>query len=335
MVNTGSSAYLAYGWETGSFGGGASSRDKIFGKDQKITNVFAGNNPIPLADLNSIVLTDYAFGLNTYRLNFDAVLSNPWLFQAIFNDAATPISQTTYYTHTWSLAKTVKSMEVEIGLDTDTNVVRKMKGAVMPNLTLNASVGNAARISGEIASGILGSLETTLGTPGTNADPGTGATHPAFTFAQGTLSLVDSSGSSVAAVNQLQSVELTIDQQAELLYGFSSPNSVDAFRKLTLMTGRFNASHVDPVRLQDLLDRVEFAGTLSASNGNSNAGKFKLQFTNGLSGASKRLLKIEGIGVIYPEHSTNYEPGEPIFEDVPFQIREANVTVETSSATAL
>lgn len=321
MVHTGSSINFAYGWEESSFGGGSAARNKKFGLDNRLTGFTVGNNPIPLPELFSVVYSSYAFGLNTYRYSFDAQFSNPWIFQAIFNTAAVITNNGDgSYTHKWTVDKTVKSFETEVGTDNGaSDYVRKLQGCVLNSLNLSSSVGAGARLKGEVgAAKMTNPLTTSLGSMGTDSE------NFPFTFVHGTLAVPNAAGTK-ATVNKLQTVDLTFDQQAELLPAHGSYEAVDAYRKASVFTGRFNAAEVDQVRIEDVLGRAEFAGSFGSPF-------FTLTYTNGLTGANKKELVINGVGLVYPEHSASFEPNEPVFEDVPFQLRDVQIALTNSAS---
>ena len=89
MVRTGANSYVRYGWQS-AFGTAAndSALDKPFGINQRLTNWSLSNSPKDLATLGQVELDDYAYGQQTGSAGVDFVLSNPWIFRAIYGAPA-------------------------------------------------------------------------------------------------------------------------------------------------------------------------------------------------------------------------------------------------------
>ena len=87
MVRTGASSYIRYGWET-TFGAAPtlSTLDKAFGLNARLTNWSLTNSPKDLPTLGQVEVKDYAFGQQTGSMGVDIVLSNPWIFGAIYGE---------------------------------------------------------------------------------------------------------------------------------------------------------------------------------------------------------------------------------------------------------
>lgn len=317
MVRTGSSVYITYGYE-GSFGGGA-TRNKNFGLDQKIPTISSANNSNQIAELNSQVVTGYWFGQNRYNISFDFILSNPWLFQGILNTLTTGAPTSATYPHTFSLGandKVIKSLELEWGFAGQTaNVVRKFQGTIMKSLNISSSVGSAVRCGLELESGKMPTTTTSLGTAGTDSE------NFPYTFAYGKLEFPTST-----EMIELQSVDMTLDTQGELVYGHNSPDAVGAYRKLQLFSGKFNKPMVDKTFIDYVNDaslgRKEVASTLT------------LIFTTGTLGSTMKEISLVGTGAIIPSHSNGSEAGEPVWEDIEYQFRSLVVTARNPTSTA-
>ena len=309
MVHTGAHVYSEYDFEA-AFGGGDPTKTKVLGMDERITSIVTQNNQIVLPQLNSVEIAAYAYGQEFKRLSEDWVLSNPWWLELLLNNRVTTGAGP--FTHTYTVLKTVKTLAIEIGFEGETaNVVRTFDGSVLNSVTMRSAMNELVRCSGEIICGKEAAIGTSLdGTP-----PVDDIAFP-YTFVHGTIKL-PSGGSAVA---ELQSFELTMNQNAELVYGHGSKVATGAFRKIWEVTGRFNASMVDAVQLQRVLDRVEVAD-------------IELKFTNGLAGTAERTITITGTGVGISEQSYSAAGVEPVFEDLVWQIR--SLTVVATNNTSL
>lgn len=318
MVLTGSHGYIQYGEES-SYGGGA-TQTRAFGLEQKINSLTYKNNQLPLSQLNSIEVKQFAYGKNEGSASVDFVLSAPWIFDAILGAVDTTGSASNY-THTWSSnatalsadnleVKTPKSFHVEVGLDianTSSDEKRNLKGAIFQSFNIKSSVNETVKCSTDFTYGIIDTIDTTL-----DSSVATDDVNFPYTFAHATLELPD--GSTVAEV---QDVDITFNLNSELLYSQGSADAVGAFRKLFEMTGTFNAGYIDKTNLQKVLNRSETA-------------TLQLTFTNGLTGTNEKAIILTFTGVGLSEHSYSIVPAEPIFEDLTFQMRSVQVEANNS-----
>jgi hypothetical protein len=208
MVRTGSSGYLQYGKEA-TFAGGA-TQTRVFGLEQKITGITWKNNQIPLTALNDLEVQCFAYGKNEGNASVEFVLSTPWIFDLLL-DAVDTTGSASDFTHIWSSDKTALTADnsgiviphtfhMEHGLDAETNnVVRNMKGCVLQNLTIKASLGETIKCTTDMIWGNEDAVSTTLDTTIAADD----IKFP-YTFSHATLELPDGS-----VVAQLQEFEIT------------------------------------------------------------------------------------------------------------------------------
>lgn len=326
MVRTGASGYLQYGKES-TFGGGA-TQTRVFGLEQKISGLTWKNNQIPLPQLNDIEIQRYAYGRNEGQASVEWVLSNPWFFDIIL-DAVDTSGSGSDYTHIWNSDKDAltadnsgvvipHTMHIEHGLDGETgNVIRNMKGVVFNSVTLKAALNETIKCTGELAWGkedaVGTTLDTTIATDGINFP---------YTFAHATLELPDAT-----VVAQLQEFEITLNLNTELLYGMGSADAVSAFRKIFEMTGKFKAATVDKTQIDRVFDAAD--GTTA----NTGIATLQITLTNGLSGNDEKAIVLDFAGVGVSEHSTEMQPGEAVFENLTWQLRNIQVTANNSVST--
>ena len=299
---TGAYGYILYGWED-SFGNGASTRDKVFGRAQRITGITRRENPEPIYELYQRTVDDWFLRNFEGRVSLEWILANPWIFKAVMGSVST--TGTGPYTHTFTKAKSLVSMEIENGFEgASANVVRYFRGAVVDSLTLTATVGDAVRVRADIAY-FKETIGTTLGTATIDSfDP--------FTFAHATLELPDGT-----VLAEVQTFELTIANNVLGLYGLGSRYAVGAIPRALDLSGRITITMKDSTLLGYLgveQDDIEF------------------KVTNGLTGADERTITFKGTGVMIGEHGTSMEPNELVLEDLAFRIRE--LTIEAINNTS-
>ena len=326
MVRTGAFGYLTYGFEAAAtFDTLAGTRDIPFGLEQKITNWNFTNNRITLAALNQIEPQQFAYGTTRGSLGVDFVLSNPWWLGTVF-DCRSSTMCATPEVHTYTIdSKLRNSISIEIGTEQGpaTDIVRQLTGAVVNSISLRSAIGEVVRGSADIS--YSNEIENGVVIDGT---PGTDTCNFPYTFAYGNLT---TSGGTIA---ELQSFDITINQNSDLLYTHNTSIAVDAYRKLFEITGSFTASYIDAEMLRDVYAQahstcgVGIDGTTFAREQTT----LTIVFSNGLSGAAERSITMVGTGVGFADHSVSVEPNEPMFETMNWQIRTMIVTADNATA---
>lgn len=342
MVRTGASSYIRYDWED-TFGTSAfnDSTHKAFGLNARLGSWTLGNSPKDLPQLNQVEIAEFAYGQQTGALSVDFVLSNPWIFRALYGaDAATGSGP---YVHTWgttgaaSGAKTITPFTTEIGFaGEDANVVRQAKGCILNSLSIGTSVDGTVDCSADISYGSEADPGTTY-----HASPPTDDIAFPYTFAHGELRWYGDDGADTDSTNsvvaELQSANITFSQNPTLLYSLGSNRSVAAFRRIFDITGNFQASWINNKKLLQLLDQIEKPNkeTIREGVAGSNVDAI-LSFDNGASGTAKRALTIKLSG-LRPDSVTidGIVPVEPIFETIAWRAKSASVIADNNTATAL
>ena len=343
MVRTGASSYVRYDWEN-TFGTAAfdNATHKAFGLNARLGSWTLGHSPKELPRLNQVEVAQYAFGQQTGSLSVDFVLSNPWIFRALYGAQTT--TGTGPYVHTWgttgdvSGAKTVTPFSVEVGFASqDENIVRTATGCILNSLSIGATIDGTIDCSADIAYGNESDNGATYHTSPPNDD----VNFP-YTFAHGELRWygddaadTDAAGSVIA---ELQTANITFAQNPALLYSIGSNKAVSSFRRVFDITGNFQASWVNNKKLLQLLDQIEKPGTSFIREGQSGAAVDAiLTFTNGGTGATLKTITIRLSGVRPDSISIDgIVPVEPVFETINWRAKTASVTAENAiSTTAL
>lgn len=315
MVLTGASTYVKYDFETGYGSGG--SPDKKFGLQDKVTSLTLTHNRINLAQLNSNYLDKFAYGQQQGTCSVGFVLSNPWVFGTILGAPVTTGSSAPY-THTYtpsSNPKTARTIEIEVGLNAGTDIVRNLKGGIVNSINLSASIGASVDCTADVTYGNEGQVTTSLG-----ATPTKPTSEFPYTFAHAVITVGD------VELAQCQDFTLNLTQNAELLYRLGSHSAVDSFKRVLDITGSFRTTFVNSVLLAKVLQQAK-KGTYAETIGGTI--EFKAVFTN----TANEKITITGTGLAPTDHSVSgLEPVEPIFEEINWQMKE--VTVVATSPTA-
>ena len=345
MVRTGGSSYVRYDWED-TFGTAAfnNSTHKAFGLNARLGSWTLGHSPKDLPRLNQVEVAQYAYGQQNGSLSVDFVLSNPWLFKALYGASGAPSESGGSYTHTWgttgdvSGAKTITPFSVEVGFAAeDANIVRTATGCILNSLSIGATIDGTVDCSADITYGNEADNSTSY-----HASPPNDDVNFPYTFAHGELRWygddaadTDASGSIIA---ELQTANITFAQNPALLYSIGSNKAVSSFRRVFDITGNFQASWVNNKKLLQLLDQIEKPGTSFIREGQSGAAVDAiLTFTNGGTGATLKKITIRLSGVRPDSISIDgIVPVEPVFETINWRAKTASVTAENAiSTTAL
>ncbi len=304
-VHSGSSAYVAYGYEA-VFGQGA-SRAYLFGKEQKANSLEFQNSQQPLPQLYTPEVESFLYKKNFGGTTMEYVLSNPWAFASILNDPV--YSAGSPDTHTFDSdpdqvgtvsTRNVCSLNLEVYQEGQTgNINRNCKGVICPSLNMKTSIDAPVSISQQLTWGIEDTVITTKGTlPTENFTP--------YSFVHGSIELPDS-GPTIANV---QEIDLTFNTGAELVYGIdNTPNAVSAFRKILNMTGKITIALIDKTNIDRVQARTEVAD-------------MRVVFSNGLTGDNEKTMDFLFSGIGLSRHgSQGVAPGELLTEILDFQGR--------------
>lgn len=318
MVQTGAHSYVKYGWES-TFGTKSSTLDKVFGLQQRISNWSVNNSRKTLGTLNAVEPQNYAYGQQTGSLSIDFVLSNPWIFRALYG-APTTNSSGSPEVHTYQNAdKDIQPFSVEVGIELGaTDQVRSPLGCVLNSLSIRAGIDDLINCSADISYGKEGDATTSL-----DSSPPSDDINFPYTFAHGALTW---GGSTVA---EIQRCDITFAQNPSLLYTLNSHQATGAYRQMFEITGSFEASLKDSTKFAQLLDQIEKPNTEVVSSG------MVLTFTNGGSGSAEKTITITGSGLSITDYGVSgIEPVNPIFENITWQIKSAVVVANNNVSTA-
>lgn len=311
MGRSGAYTYLDYGNES-TFSTLAGALTRVFGMEQKITNVGLNQNMVNVTDLNSNTVKAFAYGQFEGSFDVDFILSNPWFLDLIFGTPTVTGTGPYTYTYPTTIPKTVTSFSAEIGSVLETaSVQRQLLGAVVGSLRMSSRVNELVRctLSNKYAK------ENTPGSTINNSPPTDSLSFP-YTFEYAQISLP--SGTPLAEV---QAFELSVNPNISYVYGQNSKNPVSAWRGLTEITGRFNLTAKDATWITNVLARAEQATV-------------QFVFDNGLAGTNSKKLTLTFNGVGLNTHSIAYNPNELILEDIPLVMRGVNSIVAINNLSA-
>lgn len=319
MVRSSVYGYLKYGIET-AFQTENSSKTKVFGLEQKISGLQFMVNRINLGQLYSPEIQSFAFGRNEGKMSVEYVLSNPWWLDLIFESGAKTGSSP--YVWTWDSspsananARTINTASIDIGFQGEqssgVNLTRTPLGVALSQVSIKTSINEVVRCTADAIWG----KENTIGTNTYTATPPTDDINFPYTFVHGSIQTNEG-----AVVAQVQDVDLTLNTNAELLWGIGSANASSVVRKTLDMTGKFNCSWIDAQFWNDVVNRAEVQN-------------FTLTFDNGLTSTNKRAITFSGTGVGFADHNTNFPvPVDNVFQEMNFAIRNMKVTANNNSS---
>jgi hypothetical protein len=337
MVRTGANSYLKYGWET-TFATKSSAMTKPFGLQQSVGSWTVNNSRKDLRKLGQVEREAFAYGQQNGSLSVEFILSNPWIFQALYGAPSTTGSSSDY-THTYPHAtngqpKTVQPISAEIGFQaedaTNATVVRSMLGGVLTGLSISTNIDDLVNVSADITYGNEADPSNTVSDFDTTP-PADDIAFP-YTFAHGTLKWYD--GSSLSTVAEVQSANISFTQNVNLLYRIGSNKATAAYRQGFDINGSFQASWKDDAIFTQMLDQINANPTTELSSGTTTV--LELKFTNGASGTSEKTITMNVYGVAIDSQSVDgIRPVDPVFETVNWEARGVTIVADNSTATAL
>ena len=333
VIATGARGFIHYDFES-SYGTGASLASggdgKRFGLQEKLTSWTLTNSRINLATLNQTELETFAYGQETGSYNVGFVLSNPWIFGAIYG-APTSVTSGSPEVHTYSKVtgntKDTRTFSTAVGLDFPSGqVTRTLKGCILRSFGISTSVGGIVDCTADVGYSIEDAPDTSTALTA----PVKPTTKFPYTFAHATLKLNNT------LVAKIQSCDITFNQNPDMLWELGDHQAVESFRKVFEITGTFQASWVNTTLLNHILAQVQIPNAAAyeevvGDKGSSSDPELEILFTNGLTGASQKTIKITLAGVSPTEHSVSgIEPVEPVFESITWQAKSAVIVAENA-----
>ncbi|MGQ9642012.1 MAG: phage tail tube protein [Candidatus Bathycorpusculaceae bacterium] len=302
MARTSAYAYMKYGWES-SFKDGATTRDKVFGRAQRITGLTRRENLEMLYELGAREPQYGAFRNFEGAASVEWVLSNPWWIKSVLGTYSVTGSSAPY-THTWQKANAPVTMGIEVGFQGEGgNVVRNLKGAVVTSVSLSGALNDVIRCRADVL--YAEEATPTLGTAIVDSfDPFT-SVHASLELPTGTV------------LAEVQSFDLTINNNSLFVWGLGSQYPAAVALQAFDVTGRFSIT-------------MKNATFLNYVRGKQSSIRFKV--TNGLTGADERTIRFDGTDVYFGEHTVGFEPNALVIEELPFTIK--NITATAINATA-
>ena len=335
MVRTGANSYLKFGWES-TFATKSSSMTKPFGLQQSVGSWTINNSRKDLRKLGQIERQAFAYGQQNGSLSIEFVLSNPWIFRALYGEPSTTGSANDYahvYPHASNgQPKTVQPISCEIGFQaedaTNETVVRSMLGGVLTGFNISTAIDDLVNVSADITYGNESDPSNTA-SDFDSSPPADDINFP-YTFAHGTLKWYD--GSSLSTVAEVQSVNISFTQNVNLLYRIGSNKATAAYRQGFDINGSFQASWKDDAIFKQMLDQINANPTTELASGTTTV--LELKFTNGQTGSDEKAITINIYGVAIDSQSVEgIRPVDPVFQTVNWEARGATITAENSVST--
>ena len=360
MVLTASNAKIDYTYENSHgmvhpMGSTNTANYGLFGPNQRISALNFSNSMIDLPQIGTPEIQEYAFGTDRGSCSIDYTLANPWPFSSVLGTITLPGSgsdqQWTSNPGTTNAATTPLTMNVQFGYKNESgsspggtvaDVVRRAQGVVTSSLAIRTSIDSTVDVTQSMLWGreegitppvanefsvITSSNDRTFTRLGVDRDIdrfNDGFTP--YTFAHSSIYLKDDNAApgvnATDFVGQIQDFDLTLDTGAEQLYQIGEAHSVDAFRKILRITGKINVAVSDADNFERVVRRPA----------SGREPRMRIRFSNNKGDDLARTIDITLGRVAFSEHSTGFEPGEPIYEDLSFQA--GTITVNATNGTA-
>jgi len=327
MTKSASSVYVEYAYETGGFGSGANLNTPIiFGKEVKGSGLEFKNNQIPLGQLYTPEIESYAYGKDEGKVSMEYVLSNPWFFESILGTATSVdidgAGAGTLYSHTWdsdpnvdSTIRDINSMALTFGFNVNNNFLRIPVGVICPSLSMKMALNETIKVTQELIWG-----EETVNQTFANPDGTPLAGEIPYTFVNAEI-ISPLTGNTLATV---QTFDLNMNTNAELVYEFNQSTSTGAIRKILELTGKVSITLSDSTMLEEVYGRAESANDLVVTLTN-------LPETGNTD--PQRSIKMTFSGCSFSTHNTTgIEPSELVIENMDFQCKHVTVVAKNQES---
>ena len=263
---------------------------------------------MPLGQLYTPEIETYAYGKDEGKASVEYIMSNPWFLNSIFGTATSAVSTGTLYSHTWSsnpsvdsTIRDINSMSLRVGFGVTTDFTNNPVGVICPSLTLRMSLNEPIKVLQELVWGET-SVNETFAEP-TGMELG-GAIPYTFVHAAITSPVT---GNTLATV---QSFDLNMNTNAELIYGLNDKNAVDAYRKILEFTGKIGITLENSEFLSEVISREQAPNDLVVT------------ISNGLTGNDERSVTLTFEGISFSINNVSgIEPGQLVIENADFQCR--------------
>lgn len=313
-------SWLKFGWEDVAFGTESTGIDKSFGNGARVSSFSRRNNEEKIYGLGARNAQKLVSKKFEGACEIEFPLSTPWFLYAVMGTVSSDATSSPE-THTFTEANTIPSFSVENNIYTDTKSVATLLGCKVNTCIISAAVGELARVR----LGVIYADETHDST--TSAQVTTLATiDDVFTFAQGSLELPN--GTTIAEV---QSIELTINNGAEVLWGLGSRLGQKCPVKSRDYSARVNLAFEASATLLEKLYGAS-TGPIAAP---AETATLELTFTNGLTGTNTRSIVFLFTGVKVDEHNLPQDPTSVIMEDALLQMRDLTTVIAINNDAAM
>ncbi len=299
LVGKGVDATSLYGDEESAYGTVGSTIDRVLGNGATV-GVSLNNNTerlYALGDRNAKKLVTKKLEVSW---NADFALSNAYFMRYVLGTISSSTGSGPYI-RTYGENNTLPSMSIENAFNLDTDSFHTVLGAKVNSMTINCNAGEMAKCRLE---GFAQQLvkTSTLGTTssGDIEDP--------MIFSGASVKL----GSSTSL--DVQSMEITIGNNLEMLYGLGSRFATKAVAKAREYSFKINEAYED-----DTLQLDNFLGSDTESVTNpANLATMVATFTNGLASTFTRELVMTLASIQLPTYDYTMDINEIIKEDVTY-----------------
>ena len=304
MPITGVNAYLVYGWES-SFGSGSGTKDKVFGRGLSISNLAFSYDTDSIYELGDRKLRDVVRKRFVGSMSMTWLLSNPWFFKALLGQSSSS-GTAAPYTHTFTVADSVPSMEVEVGMR---DYVLSFTGVVLNSVSIQANTNNPVQVNSSNFLYKSVSVGTIVGTGVTD-------TFPVYTLNNVSVELPIGT-----PISYVSGVNISISNNAQRIYALGDREMVEAIPLQLDISVGLNLWHTSKSYLENFLSITDYPD-------------MRIVISNGQTGAAEKSITFDFTGVKLTGHGgLRVEPNRVVAENLSFSIQDVTVTAVNDVAT--
>jgi len=294
------------------------------------TGPAAGDYSFDVTDSTSMAvgdvlkLTHSSTATNTEYVQIKAIDTNTitvWSPLVFTYDASatvveyTDVSAGSTYTHVYREMDTLPSIQVQNSMNRATDQKWLLKGCINTNATISAAINVAATI--KLDYNYMDELRSD-----TAFVEQTIETYDVYSFAYGGLSLPNAT-----TLANVQSVEIGINQNSEVIYGLGSRTGSTGLGKNREYSISASMYFLDDADLLNYAYDGTNSGTGPAAISNAS---LKLIFDNGQAGSNQRTIQFDFGNVKIDTETLNQAIDAPVVEDVTFKTRGCQVSSKTN-----
>ena len=248
-------------------------------------------------------------------------LFSPLVFSYASTDVVTiytDVSATDEYIHVYKEMNLIPSIQIQNSIDLATPQQWLLKGCINTNMTISAAINEPVSVKMDYS--FMDEVRSA-----TAFTPQTAETYDVFSFAHGELSVPGGT-----ALANVQSIEISLSQNSETIYGLGSRVGTSGLGKNREYSVSASMFFLDPANLMNYMYDGSNTGITPGFMADTT---LKLVFDNGQSGSDNRTVQVEFGKVKIDTETLNQAVDAAVMEDITFKVTSGQIIAKTDAST--